>query len=76
MAEWKEAYKKALEKESTEELIKELNRLRDDLESMREDIESGNISSLQKSEFENVDIKNAEENIQIIESELSTRGLK
>ena len=69
---WKEQYKNELSKTSTEELVRELQRLRDELE----DIYEAQNDKKSRYPYDPVDEKTTVENIGIIESVLESRGMK
>ena len=69
---WKEQYKNELSKTSTEELLSELQRYRDELE----DIMEAQSNKKERYPYDPVDEKTARENIGIIETVLESRGMK
>ena len=70
---YKSNFKEDLRGTTFEELIKEFKSLKNELLYMEECINDNNISYEQKSEFLNVDIPNAKENLEIIEEVINER---
>ena len=72
MAEWKQKYKEELNKTSTDELLRELQNLRDELENIYE----AQNNKKERYPYDPIDEKTTKENIGIIESVLESRGMR